>query len=147
MNYCPNCGQRLEPQWKVCPECGHPKEFQTYQPQQTPQPQQPIKQEITNEEGYSWFSNYGFGTLSLLFLIPFGLLFIIGGTAILVLVFSPHALILSIVSLAVDKKKTVKIISFICSMVAITFIIVIFIIVLSILINLSYVENHGLTQV
>ncbi len=75
------------------------------------QPLQPIKQ-IKKEQGeYSWFSNYGFGTLSLLFLISFGLLFIIGGTAILVLILSPHALILSIVALVVDKKKTVKIIS------------------------------------
>ncbi len=73
MNYCHNCGQRLEQQWKVCPECGQSIIPQTYQTQQTPQPQQPIKQTIPNQEEYTWFDNYGFGTLSLFMLIPFAL--------------------------------------------------------------------------
>ncbi len=33
MSYCTSCGQRLEPQWKVCPQCAQHRAYQTPHPQ------------------------------------------------------------------------------------------------------------------
>lgn len=107
MNYCNQCGQKLEPVWRACPQCGHST---------IPPVQMVYKPEIIQDED-SWFNNYGFGTIAMILLIPLGTLFLISSflMALIAVFLLPHALIFSIIAVIMDKNRVLGIISLIVS--------------------------------